>query len=217
MSPPQDRPPGATVPAGQPENPEVRLLEGPGGQVTLYIAGGQAVQGWERTLLCESADILCTYGSRFLEVGLGLGLSALRIAQHPNTRRHLVIEKYQAVIDLFRKLHPFTPSALEIVHADFFEFISHLDPASFDGVFFDPTLPRRFGTTKDCGKRSCHASFRFCAREGSSFRSFLRHPSCASSSSAPLIESSWNAVLLRHTLGRFTRTDPRGTLTSSAS
>lgn len=141
MSTPQNRPPGATVPAGQPENPEVTLVEGPDGQVTLSIAGGQAVQGWERSLMCESADILCTYGSQFLEVGLGLGLSALRIAQHPNTRRHLVIEKYEAVIDLFHKLHPCTPSALRVVHADFFEFVPRLEPASFDGVFFDPSLP----------------------------------------------------------------------------
>lgn len=89
----------------------------------------------------ESADILCSYGSQFLKVGLGLGMSALRISQHPNTRRHLVIEKYQAVIDLFHKRHLSPPPVLEIVHADFFEFIPQLGPASFDGVFFDPTLP----------------------------------------------------------------------------
>ena len=49
-----------------------------------------------------SADLLCQHGSEFLEVGLGLGLSALRIAFNPRTRRHRVIEKYREVIDLFR-------------------------------------------------------------------------------------------------------------------
>ena len=77
----------------QPENPAIELIEDTSGETTLYIDGGQAMQGWERDLMWRSADLLCTYGSSFLEVGLGLGLSALRIASHPSTRRHVVVEK----------------------------------------------------------------------------------------------------------------------------
>ena len=62
------------------ENPEIKLIEGDGDEVTLLIEDGQAMQGWEKALMWESAEILCTYGSEFLEVGLGLGISALRIA-----------------------------------------------------------------------------------------------------------------------------------------
>lgn len=122
------------------ENPVVELVESDKGETTLWIDGAQAMQGWERDLMWESADLLCTYGSEFLEVGLGLGLSALRIAGNPRTRRHTVVEKYQQVIDLFHARNPAPPAALEIVHADFFDHVYALAPASLDGIFFDPYL-----------------------------------------------------------------------------
>jgi len=125
----------------QPEDPEVTLVETETGEVTLQIDGRQAMQAWERDLMWESADLLCAYGSRFLEVGLGLGLSALRIAQHPSTRRHTVVEKYPKVVDIFRSRHPHLPDTLEIVVTDFFEYVDMLEPSSLDGIFFDPAIP----------------------------------------------------------------------------
>jgi spermidine synthase len=124
-----------------PEDPDIALVETGTGEVTLAINGGQAMQAWERELMSEAADLLCSYGSEFLEVGLGLGISALRIASNPSTRRHLVVEKYPRVTELFYQHHPQPPEALEIVHADIFEFAHTLAPASFDGIFFDPALP----------------------------------------------------------------------------
>ena len=123
----------------QRENPEIKLVES-NEEVTLYIDDGQAMQGWESTLMWESADILCGYGSEFLEVGLGLGISALRIAANPATRHHTVIEKFPRVIELFRERNPSPPQTLEIVHADFFEYIQRMEPESLDGIFFDPYL-----------------------------------------------------------------------------
>ena len=125
----------------QPKNPKIELVEENDGETTLYIDGGQAMQAWEIELMRESANILCTYGSEFLEVGLGLGLSALHIAQHPNTHKHVVVEKYQRVIDLFYERHPAPPPALEVRHADFFKLVSKLEPSSLDGIFFDPYIP----------------------------------------------------------------------------
>ena len=84
----------------QPTNPDVRLIENADGEVTLEIDGRQAMQEWERELMWASADLLCGFGSRFLEVGLGLGLSALRIANDPRTAHHTVIEKYPRVIEI---------------------------------------------------------------------------------------------------------------------
>jgi hypothetical protein len=104
----------------QPENPKIELLER-NGETTLYIDGREAMQAWERGLMWESADIVCSFGSRFLEVGLGLGFSALRIASAPTTLRHTVVEKFRRVIDLFSAQHPNPPPALEIVCADFFD------------------------------------------------------------------------------------------------
>jgi len=122
--------------------PDIRVVSTKG-EVTLYIGEGQAMQGWEHELMCESADLLCQYGSDFLEVGLGLGISALRIARNPNTRSHTVIEKYQKVIDLFRQQHPERPPTLELVCADFFDYVHSIKPSSYDGIFFDPALPMR--------------------------------------------------------------------------
>ena len=121
-----------------PAQPPIELVELPNGEVTLYIAGGQAMQGWERELMRESADILCTYGGEFLEVGLGLGISALRIAGHAFTRTHTVVEKYARVIELFRERHPDPPQSLQIVEADFFDYIRQQPPGRLDGIFFDP-------------------------------------------------------------------------------
>jgi spermidine synthase len=126
---------------GQPDDPEVMLIEDEGGEVTLQIDGRQAMQAWERDLMWESADLLCGYGSRFLEVGLGLGLSALRIAEDPRTRHHTVVEKYSKVVELFRQRHSNLPDTLEIVVADFFEYVETLEPSSLDGIFFDPAIP----------------------------------------------------------------------------
>jgi spermidine synthase len=99
------------------QDPSIELVETDSGEVTLLIDGGQAMQAWERELMWEMADLLCGYGSEFLEVGLGLGISALRIASNPRTRRHVVVEKYEKVIELFTDRHPVLPPPLEIVHA----------------------------------------------------------------------------------------------------
>jgi len=121
--------------------PEIALVETPSGELTLSINGQQAMQAWERDLMWASADILCGYGSNFLEAGLGLGISALRIAGHAGTRRHVVVERYGRVIELFRQRHPALPAALEIVEADLFEHFRTLAPGSLDGIFFDPFMP----------------------------------------------------------------------------
>lgn len=124
----------------QPENPDIRLVE-ENGETTLYIDGGQAMQAWEHDLMVDCANVLCQYGSNFMEAGLGLGISALAIARHPNTRRHRVVEKYSEVIDLFHRDNQNVPPALEIVHADFFDYIGTVEEESLDGIFFDPYLP----------------------------------------------------------------------------
>jgi spermidine synthase len=62
----------------------------------------------------------------------------LRIAENPNTHRHVVVEKHEKVIELFRDRHPMLPSTLEIVHADFRDYVRELEPESIDGIFFDP-------------------------------------------------------------------------------
>jgi predicted methyltransferase len=125
----------------QPEDPKIEWVD-EGGEQTLYIDGAQAMQAWEDELMRISADLLCEHGDTFLEVGLGMGFSALRIASNPGTRRHTVVEKYQPVIDLFLGQHPDPlPESLHIVHADIFEYVDTLPPESVDGIFFDPEFP----------------------------------------------------------------------------
>jgi spermidine synthase len=121
--------------------PDIRLVRS-AGELTLLIDGVQAMQAWEHDLMCRSAELLCEQGGEFLEAGLGLGISARHIASLPNVRGHLVVEKYASVIELFRQANPVLPDNLRIVEADFFDHVDSLPDNSFDGIFFDPELPR---------------------------------------------------------------------------
>ncbi|MFF2924521.1 methyltransferase domain-containing protein [Streptomyces celluloflavus] len=119
--------------------PGIELIE-TDGEVTLSIGGEQAMQAWERDLMWASADLLCRHGRDFYEVGLGLGLSALRIARNPATRSHTVLELFDEVEELFRARHTDLPSTLAIERGDFFRRIHELPAESIDGMFFDPAL-----------------------------------------------------------------------------
>ena len=129
--------------------PTVRLVESDTGETTLFIDEVQAMQGWERELMLVSAEALCSGGGEFLEVGLGLGFSALHIAGRHGCVRHTEVEKFAAVIDLFNRRHPTVPAPLQIVHADFFDHLETLRAESLDGVFFDPELPREVFEDRD--------------------------------------------------------------------
>lgn len=132
--------------------PKIELVE-QGSEVTLLFDDRQAMQAWERDLMFASGDLLCEFGSNFMEVGLGLGLSALRIAENPRVQRHLVVEKYKQVIDLFTDRHPRLPRTLEIVEADFFDYLPRVEAASLDGIFFDPFLPVGMGDDEQLWRR----------------------------------------------------------------
>ncbi|GAA0905231.1 class I SAM-dependent methyltransferase [Streptomyces thermoalcalitolerans] len=133
--------------------PEIRLIE-TDGEVTLSIGGEQAMQEWERDLMWASADLLCQYGHDFYEVGLGLGLSALRIATNPATRSHTVLEIFDEVEELFRARHPELPPTLSIERGDFFQRIHDLPTESIDGMFFDPALDMEVWKDKELWART---------------------------------------------------------------
>ncbi|MBF6048512.1 methyltransferase domain-containing protein [Streptomyces sp. NRRL B-1677] len=136
-----------------PPPPPIKLVE-KDGEVTLSIGGEQAMQAWERDLMWASADMLCEYGRDFYEVGLGLGLSALRIAGNPATRSHTVLELFGEVEDLFRARHPDLPGNLSIERGDFFRCIFELPSESIDGMFFDPALDMDVWTDKELWART---------------------------------------------------------------
>ncbi|GHC40517.1 class I SAM-dependent methyltransferase [Streptomyces cinnamoneus] len=133
--------------------PPIELVENDG-EVTLSIGGEQAMQAWERDLMWASADMLCEYGHDFYEVGLGLGLSALRIAGNPTTRSHTVLELFDEVEDLFRARHPELPGTLSIERGDFFRRVFELPSESIDGMFFDPALDMDVWTDKELWART---------------------------------------------------------------
>ncbi|MGW3042085.1 class I SAM-dependent methyltransferase [Kitasatospora sp. NPDC001159] len=133
--------------------PEIQLIE-QDGEVTLSIGGEQAMQAWERDLMWASADLLCEYGQDFYEVGLGLGLSALRIAGNPATRSHTVLELFDEVEELFRNQHPQLPANLAVERGDFFQRIFELPSDSIDGMFFDPALDMDVWTDSELWART---------------------------------------------------------------
>ncbi|MGH3717720.1 MAG: class I SAM-dependent methyltransferase [Pseudonocardiaceae bacterium] len=123
------------------------------GEVTLSIGGEQSMQAWERDLMWASADLLCQHGRDFYEVGLGLGISALRIANNPATRRHTVLELFPKVEEMFRHKHPELPTTLRIERGDFFEKVFELETESIDGMFFDPALDMEVWKDEDLWPR----------------------------------------------------------------
>ncbi|KUN09291.1 methyltransferase [Streptomyces yokosukanensis] len=133
--------------------PDIELIE-KDGEVTLSIGGEQAMQAWERDLMWASADLLCRHGQDFYEVGLGLGLSALRIARNPATRSHTVLELFGEVEELFRTANPVLPPSLSIERGDFFQRIKELPSESFDGMFFDPALDMEVWKDKELWART---------------------------------------------------------------
>ncbi|MGB8944609.1 MAG: class I SAM-dependent methyltransferase [Streptomyces sp.] len=133
--------------------PEIELIDRDG-EVTLSIGGEQAMQAWERDLMWASADMLCRHGKDFYEVGLGLGLSALRIAENPATRSHRVLELFGEVEDLFRRSHPQLPGTLSIERGNFFERVFELESESIDGMFFDPALDMEVWKDEELWRRA---------------------------------------------------------------
>jgi SAM-dependent methyltransferase len=123
------------------------------GEVTLSIGGEQSMQAWERDLMWASADLLCQHGRDFYEIGLGLGISALRIADNPATRRHTVLELFPKVEELFRRKHPELSPTLRIELGDFFEKVFELETESIDGMFFDPALDMEVWKDKELWPR----------------------------------------------------------------
>jgi predicted methyltransferase len=161
-----------TTRTAQAPDPDVKLIETDTGEVTLEIDGRQAMQGWERELMWESADLLCSFGSHFLEIGLGLGLSALRIATNPATAHHTVVEKYPKVVEIFRERQPALPDSLEIVVADFFDYVETLEPSSLDGIFFDPAIPGDVSSDEELWDRTMPFVVR-ALRDGGAFIPFF--------------------------------------------
>ncbi|MFG2134817.1 class I SAM-dependent methyltransferase [Streptomyces sp. NPDC048751] len=126
----------------QPTAPDIAVKKSESGEKTLYIDGSQAMQQWEAPLMRRSAEILCRGGGEFLECGLGFGLSAVAIAEQPNVKKHTVVEVYDEVIQDFKKSAPDLPDNLDIVRADFFEYIEKIPSGSIDGIMLDPWLPK---------------------------------------------------------------------------
>jgi predicted methyltransferase len=126
----------------QQADPDIFFTNTALGQRTLYIDGAQAMQEWETPLMVRSGELTCEQGGIFLECGLGLGLSAMAIASSAKTVKHTVVELYQPVIDEFRRIQGALPDVLEIVQADFFDYIDDLPENSIDGIMFDPWVPK---------------------------------------------------------------------------
>ncbi|MCX4680641.1 class I SAM-dependent methyltransferase [Streptomyces sp. NBC_01433] len=131
------------------------------------------MQEWEAPLMRRSAELLCREGGTYLECGLGFGLSALAIARQPKTERHTVVEAYDEVIKEFKKATPDLPGNMEIVHADFFEYIESIPTDSVDGIMFDPWLPREIRDDADWWVRLIKEQITRVLKPGGYFMSFF--------------------------------------------
>lgn len=160
-------------------------LEERDGETTLLINGDQAMQAWEIDLMHAGADAMLEFGDEYLEVGLGLGLSALRIAER--ARQHTVIEVYSQVIDLFNERHPDAPESLKIVQGDFIDVVVDMPDAMFDGIFFDPAFEK--GAWEDVAfMQEAGKQMHRLLRPGGSFIPFFSTTLCLWEHWAPLFD-----------------------------
>ncbi|MFD0385337.1 hypothetical protein ACFQ2B_32895 [Streptomyces stramineus] len=196
--------------------PAIELIDNDG-EVTLSIGGEQAMQAWERELMWASADMLCEYGRDFYEVGLGLGLSALRIAENPATRSHAVLELFDEVEELFRDRHPHLPGNLTVERGDFFQRVFALPRRASTACSLIPPSTWRCGRTRRCGPGPCRRSSGRCGPAGCSSRSSAPGPNSGGNTCGTSAPSGSSATATRPTTPPSTRTAPAATPTSSAS
>ncbi|WP_328428160.1 class I SAM-dependent methyltransferase [Streptomyces sp. NBC_00443] len=156
----------------QPTAPDI-AVKNTDGEKTLYIDGSQAMQEWEAPFMRRSAEILCRTGGVFLECGLGFGLSAIAIAEQPKVEKHTVVEIYDDVIQEFKKSTPALPDNLEIVQADFFEYIDSIPSRTIDGIMLDPWLPKQMRDDAEWWDTLMREQITRVLRPGGHFMSFF--------------------------------------------
>jgi predicted methyltransferase len=187
----------------QPVSPDIAVRSSQAGERTLYIDGSQAMQEWESPLMQRSAELLCRKGGVYLECGLGFGFSALAIARQPKTQKHTVVEPYDEVIQEFRKTALDIPGNLEIVQADFFEYIESLPTNSVDGIMLDPWLPRKIRDDADFWVKLMEDQITRVLAPGGQFMSFFV--------TEPKIEPRWEpyfdeVLIQRHSYESYSTT-----------
>lgn len=164
------------------------------------------MQAWERDLMWASADLLCQHGREFYEVGLGLGISALRIANNPTTRQHTVLELFPKVEELFRRKNPELPTTLRIEHGDFFEKVFELETESIDGMFFDPALDMEVWKDEELWPGVVPEIVRALRPGECSFPSSVLNRNCAGNTYRTSERSEWSGTVTRPMKPPSTRT-----------
>lgn len=102
----------------------------------LVIQGHPVMERWETPYMDMFARMVASGGGRILECGFGMGISANAIQRY-SPDEHVIIE-YNG--DVFERLKRFADKAdnrVTPLHGTASAIAGTLDPASFDGIFYD--------------------------------------------------------------------------------
>lgn len=102
----------------------------------LIIQGHPVMESWESSYMEELASIASRNGGRVLELGFGMGISALFIQSH-DIETHVIVE---ANTDVFSALMQFAKESvhpIEAIHGFWQDATHALQDESIDGILFD--------------------------------------------------------------------------------
>lgn len=107
---------------------------------TLRIMDHPVMEDWETPYMAKLAEIATSNGGVILELGLGMGISALDIQSNPNVVTHYIVEANLGVVEKgLKDFHdPIAKGRMHIL-SGFWEDVveQQLAPESFDGILFD--------------------------------------------------------------------------------
>jgi len=103
---------------------------------TLKIEGHPVMEDWEDAYMKELSKVVCSNGGDILELGFGMGISAMYIQNH-KVSSHTIIEANE---DVYKKLIYFSFGTSEKIRPIFGfwqDVVKFIPDESFDGILFD--------------------------------------------------------------------------------
>lgn len=103
---------------------------------TLTICGHPVMESWEEPYMKLLAEIVSKNKGVILEIGFGMGISAMYIQQH-NPSLHIIIEANESVSKKAQAFSNQQKNTVLVLSGFWEEVTKHLPPESINGILFD--------------------------------------------------------------------------------
>jgi guanidinoacetate N-methyltransferase len=102
----------------------------------LIILGEPVMEDWEAPYMKDLARICSSKGGTVLELGYGMGISAMYIQQH-KIKKHIIVEANKMVADAARKFAKKAKHKVIVINDLWENAIKKIPNNSLDGILFD--------------------------------------------------------------------------------